>query len=98
MAAGVCRFPALNEVVYAAEGDGCWWQIGNAFSIFAVTLESRQALIAGLAKSVRICIHFQAPFGLPFLHQKLISHGFGNARFFNMFVGDVILHTVICCR
>ena len=30
MVAGVCRFPALNEVVYAAEGDGCWWQIGNA--------------------------------------------------------------------
>ena len=30
MVAGVCRFPALNEVIYAAEGDGCWWQIGNA--------------------------------------------------------------------
>lgn len=29
MVAGVCRFPALNEVVYAAEGRGCWWQIGN---------------------------------------------------------------------
>lgn len=27
MVAGVCRFPALNEVVYAAEGQGCWWQI-----------------------------------------------------------------------
>lgn len=29
MAAGVCRFPALNEVVYAAEGSGTWWQIGS---------------------------------------------------------------------
>lgn len=29
MTAGVCRFPALNEVVYASEGNGCWWQIGN---------------------------------------------------------------------
>jgi histidinol-phosphatase len=29
MVAGVCRFPALNEVVYASEGDGCWWQIGT---------------------------------------------------------------------
>ena len=29
MVAGVCRFPALNEVVYASEGSGCWWQIGN---------------------------------------------------------------------
>jgi len=27
MVAGVCRFPALDEVVYAAEGQGCWWQI-----------------------------------------------------------------------
>jgi histidinol-phosphatase len=27
MVAGVCRFPALEEVVYAAEGQGCWWQI-----------------------------------------------------------------------
>ncbi|MCA9010890.1 MAG: histidinol-phosphatase [Planctomycetaceae bacterium] len=27
MVAGVCRFPALHEVVYAAEGHGCWWQI-----------------------------------------------------------------------
>lgn len=27
MVAGVSRFPALNEVVYAAEGQGCWWQI-----------------------------------------------------------------------
>jgi len=27
---GVCRFPALNEVVYAAKGQGAWWQIGEA--------------------------------------------------------------------
>ena len=26
---GVCRFPALNEVVYAAKGHGAWWQIGD---------------------------------------------------------------------
>ena len=26
---GVCRFPALNEVVYAAKGSGAWWQIGD---------------------------------------------------------------------
>jgi histidinol-phosphatase len=29
MVAGVCRFPALNEVVYAGEGSGAWWQIGD---------------------------------------------------------------------
>lgn len=26
---GVCRFPALDEVVYAATGQGAWWQIGS---------------------------------------------------------------------
>jgi len=26
---GVCRFPALNEVVYAASGQGAWWQKGD---------------------------------------------------------------------
>jgi histidinol-phosphatase len=29
MVAGVCGFPALNEVVYASEGEGCWWRIGT---------------------------------------------------------------------
>lgn len=28
MVAGVCRFPALNEVVYAADGQGTWWRCG----------------------------------------------------------------------
>ncbi|MEX0704034.1 MAG: histidinol-phosphatase [Planctomycetales bacterium] len=27
---GVCRFPALDEVVYAARGGGAWWRIGDA--------------------------------------------------------------------
>lgn len=27
---GVVRFPALNEVVYAARGTGAWWKIGDA--------------------------------------------------------------------
>jgi len=26
---GVCRFPALDEVLYAAVGQGAWWQIGQ---------------------------------------------------------------------
>jgi histidinol-phosphatase len=26
---GVCRFPALDEVVYATLGQGAWWQAGN---------------------------------------------------------------------
>ena len=31
--AGVCRFPALNEVIYGGQGLGAWWQIGKV--IFA---------------------------------------------------------------
>jgi len=27
---GVCLMPALNEIVYAATGYGCWWQQGDA--------------------------------------------------------------------
>lgn len=27
---GVCRFPVLDEVVYAAEQQGAWWQHGDA--------------------------------------------------------------------
>jgi histidinol-phosphatase len=27
---GVCRFPALDEVVYATAGQGTWWQVGKA--------------------------------------------------------------------
>lgn len=27
--AGVCRFPALDEVVFASTGEGTWWQIGS---------------------------------------------------------------------
>ena len=30
MVAGVCRMPALNEVMYAEDGGGAWWQIGDA--------------------------------------------------------------------
>jgi len=26
---GVCRLPALDEVVYAAVGQGAWWQVGS---------------------------------------------------------------------
>jgi len=29
MVAGVCRIPALDEVVYAATGQGAWWQTGD---------------------------------------------------------------------
>ena len=29
MVMGVCRFPALGEVVYASKGVGTWWQVGE---------------------------------------------------------------------
>jgi histidinol-phosphatase len=27
---GVCGFPALDEIVYASQGQGTWWQVGQA--------------------------------------------------------------------
>ena len=30
---GVCRFPALDEVIYAATGQGAWWQKGRSAPI-----------------------------------------------------------------
>lgn len=30
MVLGVCRFPALDEVVFAAQGQGAWWQKAGA--------------------------------------------------------------------
>ena len=35
MVAGVCRLPALGEVVYAAEGSGTWWKTGDSEPIQA---------------------------------------------------------------
>ncbi|MCA9072905.1 MAG: histidinol-phosphatase [Planctomycetaceae bacterium] len=29
MVMGICRFPALDEMVYAAQGGGTWWRVGN---------------------------------------------------------------------
>lgn len=48
MVAGVARFPALNEVVYACEGGGCWWQQGDAAprqTQVTTTSELSQALV-----------------------------------------------------
>lgn len=37
---GVCRFPALDEVVYAVKSGGAWWQTGNG--------QPRQAHVTGV--------------------------------------------------
>jgi myo-inositol-1(or 4)-monophosphatase len=39
---GVCRFPALDEVVYAAEGSGAWWQVRDR--------EPRRAQVTSVTK------------------------------------------------
>ncbi len=45
---GVCRFPALDEVVYAAEGQGAWWQIGGTAPRRAARLADRPAFRGAL--------------------------------------------------
>jgi len=39
---GLCRFPALNEVVYGAKGLGAWWQVGDR--------ERRPARVSGVSR------------------------------------------------
>jgi histidinol-phosphatase len=39
MVAGVCRFPILDEVIYAAEGTGTWWKIGDGNPVKAAVSE-----------------------------------------------------------
>ncbi|MEZ6127543.1 MAG: histidinol-phosphatase [Planctomycetaceae bacterium] len=35
MVAGVCRLPALDEVMYGSDGEGAWWKIGDAEPVCA---------------------------------------------------------------
>lgn len=44
---GVCRFPALDEVVYAASGGGTWWQTGRA-----VPRQAHVSQVAELSESL----------------------------------------------
>jgi len=44
---GVCRFPALNEVVYAAKGQGAWWQVGDQ--------EPKRAKVSGIGTFKESC-------------------------------------------
>lgn len=53
MVAGVCGFPALNEVVYAAEGGGCWWKTGDA--------EPRRTHVSGQSDLSRSRLMFTEP-------------------------------------
>lgn len=42
MVAGVCRLPGMNEVVYAEEGCGAWWKIGDGEPTKAVASSESQ--------------------------------------------------------
>lgn len=66
---GVCRFPALDEVIYAAQGGGTWWQRGErepepahvssidklADALFCVTTITGWAKGGHAAKFERLC-------------------------------------------
>lgn len=50
---GVARFPALDEVVYAADGLGTWWQIGDR--------EPRQTTVSGVGDLSKAVFCFTEP-------------------------------------
>ncbi|MEZ6059992.1 MAG: inositol monophosphatase family protein [Planctomycetaceae bacterium] len=80
MVGGVCRFPALHEVVYAAEGSGAWWQIGDQ--------PARPARVSNEANLANARLMFTEPTSdiragrgwvLPkFLQQVRIARGWGD--------------------
>ena len=47
---GVCRFPALAEVVYAAKGTGAWWQTGTRCPPAGARLGGRPAFGGALLR------------------------------------------------
>jgi len=53
MVAGVCRFPAMDEVVYAAEGFGCWWKIRD--------MDPRRTFVAGTSDIRQARLMFTEP-------------------------------------
>lgn len=38
--AGICRHPALNELIYARRGGGAWWQVGDEEPVAARVRET----------------------------------------------------------
>lgn len=80
MVAGVCRLPALNEVVYAEEGGGAWWKIGRG--------EPRPAKASAVSELQEARLIFTEPTAdrkvgrgdvLPeFLRQVRIARGWGD--------------------
>lgn len=80
MVAGVCRMPALKEVMYAAEGTGAWWKMGDADPI--------PARVSGEADLSKARLMFTEPTSdircgrgdvLPKLLQKVrIARGWGD--------------------
>lgn len=47
MVMGLCRFPALGEVVYARKGGGTWWQVGKKPAV-----QTRVTEVADLSQSL----------------------------------------------
>lgn len=70
MVLGVVRLPALDEVVYAADGTGTWWQIGDS--------EPRRTQVTGTADLSQAVFCFTEPqrfskIGRPEVLQQLMT-------------------------
>lgn len=67
---GVARFPALDEVAYAAKGSGAWWQIGSG--------EPRRAQVSAVTTLEEATFCMTSPsrwkkLGYQALHEELMS-------------------------
>ena len=80
MVAGVCRFPAQDEVVYAEEGGGAWWQIKDAEPVQArvsdeTDLSRARLMFTEPTHDVRVGRSDVLP---GFLQQVRIARGWGD--------------------
>ena len=80
MVAGVCRMPALDEVIYASEGAGAWWKIGDAAATRArvsseTKLEAARMMFTEPTHDVRIGRSEVLP---EFLKKVRIARGWGD--------------------
>lgn len=80
MVAGVCRLPALGEVIYAAEGQGAWWQVGDSSPVLAqvsdeTELSNARLMFTEPTHDIKCGRHEVLP---DLLHRVRLARGWGD--------------------
>jgi histidinol-phosphatase len=90
---GVVHFPVLGETMYAARGDGCWYQQGSAdpiqIHVNGETTQLQNAMVSasGVQKS-----DIRLGMGNKSSKLSVVIQGARKVRFF----GDCLQHALVC--